>query len=1333
RYSQVCSEEFLDSRKARGGSSAGDCRRRSWSGLSDEEKKRQRQRSASLSSLDSDADEPFYDAEDATTSRGSERRGRVSEKTRSLSGSSSPAIYDGGGSSTHSLNDVHLQEKRASGPIEKPRLLAPRLTLQKSVSTPSILAGVQAQPQAQTITQSSYQYEDDHATTKRRKRGSSIFFRKKKDKSKKNSHQFVGVCYSNSATCDVCSKPMTNKPALRCETCQVCVHENSCKDQISDCSKLKNPKVIQKPGGTVGLSSSSKSASLGSYSTSGTSISSMGGHKSSSATVSRTRSAAAHSSSPTRPPSVSSPVKVTSDDKDHHDLLTDVTDAGILGVNSASMESLDDEDDEQTSLHDINADPELRLLDNEEPELWVHTVDREVIEKLTEKQVKKQEHIYELIITEKHHCRMLKVMQKVFADGMAKELGMAESRIKRIFPCLEELINIHCSFLWQLRQRQRNNKYIHTIGDLMVDQFTGDNAQGLKDAYGQFCSQHQEAVSYYKDILKTDRRFQNFIRQRSNHPLMKRKGIPECILFVTHRVTKYPLMLEAFIKYSKDQEEELQALKKALELVKEILVNINAQVAEKDREQKLLEIYHKIDAKSSATFKDQKFKKSDLLSGNRRLKFDGTAVVNHKGKSILVQVIVLSDLVFFLQENNAKYYFFSPDTKQAAVIPLDKLIVREKAGQDTRAIYLIYSKNTAEMFEFECSHPKDKKIWLDSIRYAIDECPDEDESGDASTENSKLQEANNDKIRQLTGMMQHKDKELARVCEDKYQMLVELLEILGHEDLPVTPQYRAMLDEHQLDFQAARDLQLTSISEALKLVSSSSGWGTNLARSVSSVGEHQSEAYVSPSLPKRAETFGGFDNPNKPEGPTPIPNKQGAKKKKDSRVSLSSMVEGEVSEGLKHRRPSNTNLTARTSQDNLSISSTLSSDLNVQQQQQQVAAKLVQSLQTALILSQHHLTQYDVLRSKLSIGGVSVDGRFRHSQKLEELRNIQSQISQERAQWTKERDAQEKWISEKKSELSKLQDQLKLEQQDIQGQRELLYRKLEALKAQGIMLSPTLNVLTTTPPPQLDQSGKIGGSSMTSSADSGHLTQGSPHSSPTSALPITSRRSDQKNRNSTASLVKRDSSQSLPTHLISAANQQKISAAGMSVKQQLPMKLAKLGSSGSSSGSSSAGGASSPIQDRVSAVDHLHHRANVSPSAATSVTQMLPLKLSQCANDSNSSSKGSRMTVGYQRLASPPPGAGHEAPSAPSHQRTGSSPATLQNGSPATSPSPVTTTASSTGGSRAARTNTYPKLSTRPNVQTNRSHTRAAGSQSTQQQPGQRVKDPDTNQDIIFF
>ena len=34
----------------------------------------------------------------------------------------------------------------------------------------------------------------------------------------KQPHQFVSVCHSNSQPCDVCSKSLTNKAALRCES-----------------------------------------------------------------------------------------------------------------------------------------------------------------------------------------------------------------------------------------------------------------------------------------------------------------------------------------------------------------------------------------------------------------------------------------------------------------------------------------------------------------------------------------------------------------------------------------------------------------------------------------------------------------------------------------------------------------------------------------------------------------------------------------------------------------------------------------------------------------------------------------------------------------------------------------------------------------------------------------------------------------------------------------------------------------------------------------------------------------------------------------------------------
>lgn len=85
---------------------------------------------------------------------------------------------------------------------------------------------------------------------------------------------------------------------------------------------------------------------------------------------------------------------------------------------------------------------------------------------------------------------------------------------------------------------------------------------------GEFCSRHRDAVDIYKYYLQHDARFGQFVRHCQSIPLLKKKGIPECILFVTQRLTKYPLLIEPLIKTSKDNKEEQELLQKALALVK---------------------------------------------------------------------------------------------------------------------------------------------------------------------------------------------------------------------------------------------------------------------------------------------------------------------------------------------------------------------------------------------------------------------------------------------------------------------------------------------------------------------------------------------------------------------------------------------------------------------------------------------------------------------------------------------------------------------------------------------------------------------------------------------
>lgn len=57
-------------------------------------------------------------------------------------------------------------------------------------------------------------------------------------------------------------------------------------------------------------------------------------------------------------------------------------------------------------------------------------------------------------------------MQKVFAQGMRNECQLPEQVINRIFPELEELVDLHQAFLSDLQDRQDRNsdKSVEMIG-----------------------------------------------------------------------------------------------------------------------------------------------------------------------------------------------------------------------------------------------------------------------------------------------------------------------------------------------------------------------------------------------------------------------------------------------------------------------------------------------------------------------------------------------------------------------------------------------------------------------------------------------------------------------------------------------------------------------------------------------------------------------------------------------------------------------------------------------------------------------------------------------------
>ncbi|XP_052861624.1 rho guanine nucleotide exchange factor 18 [Anopheles cruzii] len=1182
-------------------------RRKSWTAIEDlTECTKSSHKSVSLSSLDSEEQESLRAAE------------RLHNRTSRNST---------GGISTHSLNEAELARdfekvvaKRNLVPV------VPRIPLQKSISTPSI-APVRNQSAKEDNIASARHLSDSEDEThdrsllcvrdkneeytehheKRRKRG-SLFFRKKKDKAKTK---------GQSSVCDACGA-VINLATYK-------EHAVECKAKIAKKYFQAQPKP-----------SSNKKSSTNSHNSS-----------------------------------------------QHDDQGRDYYDGNVHNDNtnySDEVPLIRDEFLHETPIgpHDLGAEPILGVA-LDEHDSWSPSVPKEVVKTLKDKQVKRQEHIYEFIMTEKHHVQTLLVMQKVFVESLQKHFS--HLNLERMFPRLVELTELHTGFLRKLRLKQREHHIVDSIADILLDFFSSMSAQKLKSAYGEFCSNHRSALDTFKCYMTGDNVFAEWYKHCQQNPLLKKKGIPECILFVTQRLTKYPLLIDPLLKSSREDKIEQEKLQKGMSLVKEILVDVDARVADKEKEDRQLEIFKRIDAKSFAIFKQDKFKKSDIISCNRKLRFEGVAtLMQGRSKMQTVLVVVLSDCLFFLLENSHKYSFFTPENK-ASVVSLQKLLIREKAGTESRGIYII-SSNPAypEMYELKVQNPKDKNVWIQSIRAAVIDCPsDESETEDYMSMEQRqkmidLKQANIREIislgtTELEGKMRQKDFEQAIMLEEKIALQLSLL--LGNEQN--VEQLGPAVESFISNFGSYRDLisddcdtieiwkrVLNSIQEVSSLASSlyTAATGLPLSRSSSSVGERQSELYISPTLPKRAETFGGFDerrskqlmgvgcgvagagtptntahsrdavlstlsagyftNRETYEKREQLPN-VGHHQSSPSTADIESLLMLANPHGILHGQQAK--LQAAT--EGGLISADLAKDQNY------AALHVSHHLHTLLCIISQQMTTIQSLQHQLSSFRENPKTLYRHNDQLEELRNLQDKLQEEKTAWQKQKEHEERELEDTKQSQKTLQAQIRAEQEDIKQQREQLYRKMEILSSQGLLLSPSVALPIPT--------GVVSAHEDTQSVYEEHHVDsafgGSATGSSLVGSSVTIDRKKDKWR--TASITKTP-----PANLVSATNAAKINAT--SIKQQLPLKLSSLSSTKQGS-SASSGLTMSPLSGNV---------GMSGAASAAGVTQMFPLKLAD------------------KKISS----------STPNHSRTGSSPAVIQQQIQVQSGNPAT------------RTNTYPKI-----------------------------------------
>ncbi|XP_078362026.1 rho guanine nucleotide exchange factor 18-like [Oculina patagonica] len=379
----------------------------------------------------------------------------------------------------------------------------------------------------------------------------------------------------------------------------------------------------------------------------------------------------------------------------------------------------DDEDDEGECGDEYQGDPDLDIKD--EPEAWSVTVDKKILKRMTAKDIKRQDVIHELIQTEVHHVRTLKIMQKIFYKGMLDYLP--QETVDQILPRLSDLLQINGDFLNRLKASEGDDSVVISVGDVLEQQFSGENAEKMKSAYGEFCSNHMDGVELYKKLHRTDKKFADFIKKCNMNKFCRRLSIPECITLVTQRLTKYPILIEAIVKTTKESKPDFNSLKKSITLVKEILQSVDQTIKDNEKQKQLSDMKMKMDLKVTVNYKNGKVKNIDFASNTSKLLHDGVLLwKTARGKLSETRVLIMEDMLVFLQEKDQKFSLLSLDQK-APIVRLKKLIVREVAT-DRKAIFLVSTSSKGpEMYEIVCESPEDKKRWMEIIREAVTNAP----------------------------------------------------------------------------------------------------------------------------------------------------------------------------------------------------------------------------------------------------------------------------------------------------------------------------------------------------------------------------------------------------------------------------------------------------------------------------------------------------------------------------------------------------------------------------------------------------------------------------------
>ncbi|KAG1746612.1 CNH domain-containing protein [Suillus paluster] len=220
--------------------------------------------------------------------------------------------------------------------------------------------------------------------------------------------------------------------------------------------------------------------------------------------------------------------------------------------------------------------------------LWIHSVPQEVVNSVSDVEKRRQEAINEVIYTERDFVRDMEYLRDVWINGLKdSDIIPAERRadfITQVFWNIHEIIAVNTRLRDALNKRQKSYAVVERIGDILLDavpHFGPFVSYGAHQLYGKYEFEKEKS---------SNTAFAQFVETTERLPESRKLELNGYLTKPTTRLARYPLLLEAVLKHTPEDNPDKQTLMQVVTMVREFLGKVNVETGKTENRFNLLQL-----------------------------------------------------------------------------------------------------------------------------------------------------------------------------------------------------------------------------------------------------------------------------------------------------------------------------------------------------------------------------------------------------------------------------------------------------------------------------------------------------------------------------------------------------------------------------------------------------------------------------------------------------------------------------------------------------------------------------------------------------------------------